>query len=201
MVKQCAIGKDAATLAPLASPTFTGAPAAVTAAVGTNTTQIATTAFTLANAHTFVKLSASDTLRSSRDDPVSYTYSYGAQDRILAATFLLPPNITIGSVVRIKVNIKGAGTSTVIIHVGADAGNICNLSSPILGVSMGRDLGTLSGAYLNYTTVTGDFTCDNANSISLFLHPSYGNPSGSTGYVQNMRLYATAGVVTAPGWT
>jgi hypothetical protein len=31
--------------APLASPTFTGTPAAPTAAVGTNTTQVATTAF------------------------------------------------------------------------------------------------------------------------------------------------------------
>lgn len=34
-----------ATLAPLASPTFTGTPAAPTATAGTNTTQIATTAF------------------------------------------------------------------------------------------------------------------------------------------------------------
>jgi hypothetical protein len=36
--------------APLASPTFTGTPTAPTAAAGTNTTQIATTAFVLANA-------------------------------------------------------------------------------------------------------------------------------------------------------
>lgn len=36
---------DLTTLAPLASPTFTGTPAAPTAAAGTNTTQIATTAF------------------------------------------------------------------------------------------------------------------------------------------------------------
>jgi hypothetical protein len=35
--------------APLASPTFTGTPAAATATVGTDTTQIATTAFVLAN--------------------------------------------------------------------------------------------------------------------------------------------------------
>lgn len=34
-------------LAPLASPTFTGTPAAPTASAGTNTTQIATTAFVL----------------------------------------------------------------------------------------------------------------------------------------------------------
>ena len=37
-------------LATLASPTFTGTPAAPTASVGTNTTQLATTAFVLANA-------------------------------------------------------------------------------------------------------------------------------------------------------
>ena len=36
--------------APLASPTFTGVPAAPTAAPGTNTTQLATTAFVIANA-------------------------------------------------------------------------------------------------------------------------------------------------------
>ena len=36
-------------LAPLASPTLTGTPAAPTASVGTNTTQLATTAFVLAN--------------------------------------------------------------------------------------------------------------------------------------------------------
>jgi len=39
-----------ATYAPLASPALTGTPTAPTAAVGTNTTQLATTAFVLANA-------------------------------------------------------------------------------------------------------------------------------------------------------
>ena len=45
MVKQTVIGKDASSLAPLDSPTFTGVPAAPTAAAGTNTTRLATTAF------------------------------------------------------------------------------------------------------------------------------------------------------------
>lgn len=48
---ETAIGTTAApVLARLASPTFTGIPAAPTAAVATNTTQIATTAFVIANA-------------------------------------------------------------------------------------------------------------------------------------------------------
>tara|TARA_R110000868_G_scaffold153750_5_gene379614 strand:+ start:1604 stop:2380 length:777 start_codon:yes stop_codon:yes gene_type:complete len=47
---ETAIGTTAApVLAGLASPTFTGTPAAPTASVGTNTTQIATTAFVLNN--------------------------------------------------------------------------------------------------------------------------------------------------------
>ena len=41
---------DTAVIAPLASPTFTGTPLAPTASIGTNTTQLATTAFVLANA-------------------------------------------------------------------------------------------------------------------------------------------------------
>jgi len=40
-------------VAPIASPNFTGVPTAPTAAPGTNTTQLATTAFVLANAGTF----------------------------------------------------------------------------------------------------------------------------------------------------
>lgn len=42
-------GNAASTYAPLASPTFTGTPAGPTAATGTNTTQLATTAFVLQN--------------------------------------------------------------------------------------------------------------------------------------------------------
>lgn len=42
-------GASISGFAPLASPTFTGTPAAPTASAGTNTTQLATTAFVLAN--------------------------------------------------------------------------------------------------------------------------------------------------------
>ena len=50
---ETAIGTTAApVLAKLASPTFTGTPAAPTATVGTNTTQLATTAFVIANRDT-----------------------------------------------------------------------------------------------------------------------------------------------------
>lgn len=55
---ETAIGTTAApVLAKLASPTFTGVPAAPTAAAGTNTTQIATTAFVLAATKGFGQIS------------------------------------------------------------------------------------------------------------------------------------------------
>ncbi len=47
-----AASSQLAALAPLASPAFTGIPTAPTAALGTNTTQVASTAFVLANANT-----------------------------------------------------------------------------------------------------------------------------------------------------
>jgi len=42
-------GQEGSYYAPIASPTFTGVPAAPTATAGTNTTQVATTAFVIAN--------------------------------------------------------------------------------------------------------------------------------------------------------
>jgi hypothetical protein len=62
-------------LAPLASPTFTGTPAAPTASVGTNTTQLATTAYVLANAATVAPLmngvaAVGTATKSAREDHV-----------------------------------------------------------------------------------------------------------------------------------
>jgi hypothetical protein len=57
------IQTDLATKAPIASPTFTGTPAAPTAASGTNTTQLATTAFVQSEAVDAVDTHAA--LRSS----------------------------------------------------------------------------------------------------------------------------------------
>lgn len=49
-----AVDTSISTLAPLASPTFTGTPAAPTASTGTNTTQVATTAFVATGIASFV---------------------------------------------------------------------------------------------------------------------------------------------------
>ena len=66
--------------APLASPTFTGVPAAPTAAVDTNTTQLATTAFVIGPA--YAKL-ASPALTGT---PTAPTAAYGTATTQLATT-------------------------------------------------------------------------------------------------------------------
>ena len=55
---------DASLLATLASPTFTGTPAAPTAAVGTNTTQLATTAYVQAEVGQSIQAYDADTAKT-----------------------------------------------------------------------------------------------------------------------------------------
>ena len=80
---------DVAAKADVASPTFTGTPAAPTAASGTNTTQIATTAFVAA---AVPDVSASAPLIGSTIDPdtaktdVAQTYTAGQRGEITTLT-------------------------------------------------------------------------------------------------------------------
>jgi hypothetical protein len=78
---------DLATKAPLASPAFTGVPTAPTAALSTNTTQIATTAFVLANAGaaTDANLSTSDI---TTNDVSSSKHGFAPKGTGLATQYL-----------------------------------------------------------------------------------------------------------------
>ena len=205
MVKQCAIGKDAATLAPLASPTFTGAPAAVTAAVGTNTTQIATTAFTLANAHTFVKLAASDTLRGSYDTEQSFTHVQlaDAANYFNACVFALPPNITMGSVVRVKCEAKVTGTtgSGYVLyypHAGFQLVGVSTTARSITTIPTVHGTAQVTANTSSYVQFSTDVTVNAAHMLGVVVMPD--RPT-LTVWIKNIRIYSTDGTVTAPGWT
>lgn len=65
------------TKANLASPTFTGTPAAPTASVGTNTTQLATTAFVLANAGSSTPSSTTPIMDGTGAAGTATTYARG----------------------------------------------------------------------------------------------------------------------------
>ena len=96
-----ATSASSATKANIASPTFTGTPAAPTASVGTNTTQLATTAFVLANAGstTYTAISGNTTAVAGN----AYIVDTGA-----AVTVTLPASAAIGDTVAV---IDGTGTA------------------------------------------------------------------------------------------
>lgn len=88
---------DTSLLAALASPTFTGTPAAPTAAVGTNTTQIATTAYV--QGEPFAKTNAAQSFtKGQRGTPVALTdASSVAVDLSLGNNFTLLCTSSVGS--------------------------------------------------------------------------------------------------------
>lgn len=101
--------------APLASPTFTGTPAAPTAAGGTNTTQVASTAFVQAAvpAPGF----KSQRYYSQRNQSGSGTLT---ADRLLCAPFLVPKATTFDTIA-VAINTGGA-SSAVRLGIYADTG-------------------------------------------------------------------------------
>jgi len=101
---------DLALKAPLASPTFTGTPLSTTAAVGTNTTQIATTEFVRLSdgiptynaqtgaTYTFVLADVGKTVTASNANPQTYTIPPQASVVWLAGTTLNVINLGAGVV-------------------------------------------------------------------------------------------------------
>ena len=88
---------DTSTLAALASPTFTGTPAAPTASVGTNTTQIATTAYVQGESFAKTNIAQSFT-KGQRGTPVTLTDAASvAVDLSLGNNFTLLCTSSVGA--------------------------------------------------------------------------------------------------------
>jgi hypothetical protein len=97
-------------VAPLASPTFTGTPAAPTAAVNTNTTQLATTAFVIGQAYAPL---ASPTLTGT---PAAPTATAGTNTTQLATTAFVTS--AIGTPGTVPENSQSANYTTVLADAG-----------------------------------------------------------------------------------
>lgn len=125
--------------AKIASPTFTGTPAAPTAAAATNTTQLATTAFvtTAVSTGQLVTVDAQTT---------SYTLTIGDYGRAVevtsasATTVTIPPNSSVAFPVGTIIEIAQLGAGQVTIAAGS-------------GVAM-HSAGTLVHTRVQYSSVS-----------------------------------------------
>jgi hypothetical protein len=140
---------DVSGAAPLASPTFTGTPAAPTASFGTSTTQLATTAFVAVNYAPLASPSFTGT-------PTAPTATVGTNNTQIATTqfvtsaisagaYTLPPATvsTLGGVI-IGTGIAVTGGGTISLASGAAATNVGTLGGVLTGTLPNPGLATAS---------------------------------------------------------
>ena len=144
------------TKAPLVSPAFTGTPTAPTAAVGTDTTQIATTEFVLANSLQDISFKAGTKLEALAASEVS----------VAILTYTKKKEISIGT----------GGTITVSFRLRASAytayGQIY-----VDGVAVGTVRTTTSTTYLTYTE---NITVAAGDLVQLYIKSGNGSYSAFT---------------------
>lgn len=212
--------------APIASPTFTGVPAAPTAAAGTNTTQLATTAFVKAlgdlkalashtqaastitdfasavaalitgksdtshthayapATHSFVTVSASDTLIVSDDATVSGNSNPSGTMTIIK-TLCLPANHNRGGTYRIKFDVKTTTPNSYYwLFYSSINGPGTALTSTLLHTGY---TGSTS-----FVTISNDLVVPAAGAVLLLA-----TDTANTIHFCNFRVYGTK-TVTAP---
>tara|TARA_B100001939_G_scaffold194618_1_gene167364 strand:+ start:1458 stop:2123 length:666 start_codon:yes stop_codon:yes gene_type:complete len=122
---------DTSTLATLASPTFTGTPAAPTAAAGTNTTQIATTAYVQAEPFAKTNVAQSFT-KGQRGTPVALTDAASvAVDLSLGNNFTLLCTSSVGATRALAnpTNAVAGQTGLITVTQSSGGGNALTFSS------------------------------------------------------------------------
>lgn len=188
-------------VATIASPTFTGTPAAPTAANGTNTTQIATTAFVLANSLSNPMTNIGDLIQGSTSGtPVrlasvaagSFLRSGGVTTASVWSTTVWTNSATVGDILQATsantyTNLASVATGNALISGGVTTANSWGKIGLTTHVS-----GTLpetSGGTNQTTYTTGDILYASAsNTLSKLADVAVGSTLNS------------GGVTTAPGW-
>jgi hypothetical protein len=140
-----ASGTAATTYAPIASPTFTGVPAAPTATTGTNTTQVATTAFVKTAVDNVVAaapgaLDTLDELAAALGDDANFATTV---TNSIATKLALAGGTMSGAIAMGTSKITGLGTPTVSTDAATKA--YADTMVPLAGGTMTGAL-TLSGA-------------------------------------------------------
>jgi hypothetical protein len=122
------------TLSPLASPTFTGTPAAPTAATATNTTQIATTAYVKANLSSYATTSYVTTSLNSYT-PTAYLNSSLVATSVITELYDINPVYNNHKNAVVLINTEMATSHTVTFTGDIDDGGI-PVGSQIVFVQM-----------------------------------------------------------------
>jgi hypothetical protein len=153
------------TYAPLASPTFTGTPSAPTAAAGTNTTQIATTAFV--NNAVGAGFAANDAMlfkgtigTGGTVTALPNTHSIGWTYRVITAGTYAGQSCEIGDLIICIAD----GTAANNAHWTVAQGNISNMSTVVAGPSSAT-----SGNFPVFDGTTGKKIKDSGVSPSTYL--------------------------------
>lgn len=160
-------------LAPLASPTLTGVPAAPTATTGTNTTQLATTAFVRADANELTKLGTTFTTSPrtgakftfvSGAEVVSFTYNGSNwisdpmwHGMLETTKFWSASSTEVGIPITIPIlqTLSGGGTKIQFYltargtHTSGNAGHSLSLSVRVYGWTSGTGTGSGDAVYIN----------------------------------------------------
>lgn len=168
--------------APLASPTFTGTPAAPTPSTGDNTTKVATTAYVQSNLSSYATL-ASPTLTGT---PIAPTASTGTDSTQIASTAYVKANLASYAVLASPaltgtptVPTASTGTNTTqaasTAYVQANLASYATLASP-----------ALTGTPTVPTASTGDSSTKAASTAYVQANlASYGTLASSSTYTGN----------------
>jgi hypothetical protein len=167
--------------ADLASPVLTGTPTAPTAAVGTNTTQLATTAF--------VKAEIANDAPSKTGTGASGSWGISVTGNAATATKLATARNINGVAFDGTANITVADATKLPLAGGALTGI---LTGTTVGMSMSADSGAAPGSFIARATGTGD----GALAGMTFLNDAYGIKLG----VRNDGYFGLGGW-SRPAWS
>ena len=174
------LNDEAATKAPLASPALTGTPTAPTASLGTNTTQVATTAFVIANAGSLDSPAFTGT-------PTAPTASVGTNTTQVATTAFV--NAEIANDAPTKTG--GGASGTWGIAISGNAATATSLSTDRTNWSSNGTIDDVVGqlAWKNY-----------GNNHTIFDASQSTSPNGGGVNNTNAQIAWTGTYPTLMGW-
>jgi hypothetical protein len=153
--------------APLASPTFTGVPAAPTASVDTNTTQVATTAFVLAQASGSNPLALGSVAQGT-------STRYARQDHVHPTTGL---GLTSGTLAQFAATTSSQLAGVISDETGSGAlvfATSPTLVTPNIGVATGTSFNSITGLSSTNPTMNGTVAVGTGTTVARadHVHPT-----------------------------